>query len=201
MKRLLIAVPIIAILLFGLGRMVGGSVSPHLYAGTVLQESEPAPSMTSLVYGNGDPVDLTEFSDEVVVVYFGYTNCPDVCPTTLSSTATALLNLNEDERDRVEMLMVTVDPERDGPAELQEYVAFFDPEFRGVSGERVDIDAVASRYGIFHEAGEGDIESGYLVDHTATLLAIGTDGALRIVWPPTVSSSELTSDIKELLKQ
>lgn len=201
MKRMLIAVPIVALLVFGLGRVVGGSVSPHLYAGTVLQQSETAPQMNSLVYGDGSPVDLAVYDDKVVLVYFGYTNCPDVCPTTLSSAATALLNLNEEERSRAELLMVTVDPERDTPEDLQEYVSFFDPGFRGVSGERADIDVVASTYGIFHELGEGDIESGYLVDHTATLLAIGTDGALRIVWPPNVTSSELTGDIKELLKQ
>lgn len=201
MKRLIVIVPIVAVLVFIGGRIVGGSVSPHLYSGTVLQQAEPAPGLDELTYGDGTAVELDEFDGHVVLVYFGYTNCPDVCPTTLSTAATAKLNLSNEERERVQLLMVTVDPERDAVGELQDYVAFFDPAFRGVSGAKTDIDAVASQYGIFYEYGEGDAETGYLVDHTATLLGIDTSGALRIVWPPNVTSGELTGDIKELLNQ
>ena len=97
-------------------------------------------------------------------------------------------------------MMISVDPERDSADSLEEYVSFFSPRFRGATGSREAIDRVATKYGVFYELGDGDVESGYIVDHTATLLAVGTDGALRIVWPPTIGAKELRADIEEMLK-
>lgn len=201
MKRTLLIGSILALVGFGALRFMAGAVTPHLYAGTVLQDSTPAPAFEGLSYADGSPADLSDYAGDVVLLYFGYTNCPDVCPTALASASTALRDMNESDRDRVELLMVTVDPVRDTPDELQSYVEFFDPSFKGVSGSRDDIDRIASQYGVFYELGEGTPETGYVVDHTATMLALDTTGALRIVWPPTVSSDELNQDIEELLAQ
>ena len=203
-RRRGIVVAVVATVAVGLlgvvvARSLFGTVTPHLYSGTVLQQSEPAPSMDGLRFVSGEPVDVAAFADELVLVYFGYTNCPDICPTTLSSAATAIDQLSSDQQDKVRLLMVTVDPERDLPAELEEYVEFFHPEFDGATGDLDAVTRVASLYGVFYEHGEGSIEEGYVVDHTATLMAIGPDGALRIVWPPEVSSKDLRDDIKELL--
>ena len=180
-------------------RSLFSAVTPHLYSGTILQQSTPAPDMDGLVFATGEPVDIGALSGDLVLVYFGYTNCPDVCPTTLSSAATAISELDSDRQERVQLLMVTVDPRRDDLGELQEYVEFFHPDFRGVSGAVDDISRAASLYGIFYELGEGSIEEGYVVDHTATLMAIGTDGTLRIVWPPNISTNDLHNDLEELL--
>lgn len=200
LKRILVAGGLIAILLFGVGRLVGGSVTPHLYTGTVLQDSSPAPALDGLAFSDGTPADLTAFEDELVLLYFGYANCPDVCPTALADASTALRQLDSSERERVNLVMITVDPDRDTQPELQRYVEFFDPEFQSLSGTREDIDRAASQYGVFYEIGEGTAETGYLVDHTATMLGIDGGGSLRVVWPPTVTPSQLREDIKELLK-
>ena len=172
---------------------------PHLYAGTVLQSSESAPPLDSLRDATGAPVDLAAYDGDVVVLYFGYTNCPDVCPTTLSDLARARSGLSDGDQERVHVMMVSVDPARDDAASLQTYVEFFDPSFMGVTGEVADIDRVAAGYGVFYELGEGTVETGYTVDHTASLMAIGTDGALRVLWGPDVSSDALRDDLKELL--
>jgi len=200
-KRILVAGGLVAVLLFGAGRLVASAVTPHLYTGTVLQDSSPAPTLDGLAFSDGTPADLTAFDDELVLLYFGYTNCPDVCPTALAGAATAVRQLDADEQERVNLVMITVDPARDTQPELQRYVEFFDPSFRSLSGSREDIDRAASQYGVFYEIGEGTPESGYLVDHTATMLAIDGGGSLRVVWSPTVTANQLHDDIKELLKQ
>lgn len=202
-RRRLLAVAVAGVAVAGvaflIARLLFGSVTPHFYAGTVLQGATPAAPMDGLVYANGDPVDLADFEDDVVLVYFGYTNCPDICPTLLSAAGFAIDGLSESERERVHLLMVSVDPERDDLASLQEYVEFFHPSFAGVGGDVVDIDRVASLYGVFYSLGEGTAEEGYLVDHTATLAGIAPDGSLRIVWPPNVTAEDLNADMKELL--
>lgn len=197
--KYLLAVPLVAVLLFGAGRALAGTVSPHLYSGTVLQDSSPAPNLDELSYEDGSPVDLSANSGEVTLLYFGFTNCPDICPTALADAATALRGLSNDERERVNLVMVTVDPARDIQPELQRYVEFFDPAFRSASGSREAIDRAAASYGVFYEMGPGTVESGYTVDHTATMLGIDTAGSLRVVWPPTISPKQLQDDIKELL--
>ena len=188
----------IAAVAYLIGRLAVSTVAPHLYAGTVLQASEPAPAMDELQYSDGSQVDLTAMEGDLVLVYFGYTNCPDICPTTLSTAAAAIERMGEDG-SRVQLLMISVDPARDDPQSLQEYVEFFHPRFRGVGGTPDAIARTSSRYGIFTQIGDGTVETGYLVDHTATLAGIAPDGTLRIVWPPTVTISDLTNDMEELL--
>lgn len=198
--KLLVAIPLIAVLLFGAGRTLAGSVSPHLYAGTVLQDTTPAPALSDLVDADGAPVDLSANAGEVTLLYFGFTHCPDICPTALADASTAIGGLSSSDRERVNLVMITVDPQRDVQPELQDYVEFFDPTFTSATGTREAIDRVAASYGVFYELGPGTVESGYTVDHTATMLGIDKTGSLRVVWPPTVRPQELREDIKELLK-
>ncbi len=198
--KYLIAIPLIGVFLFGAGRALAGSVSPHLYSGTALQDSSPAPELDELEYEDGSAVDLSANLGDVTLLYFGFTNCPDICPTALSDASTALQGLSDDQRERVNLVMVTVDPARDVQPDLQRYVEFFDPTFTSASGSREAIDRAAAKYGVFYELGEGTIESGYNVDHTATMLGIDTTGSLRVVWPPTITPNQLRDDIEELLK-
>lgn len=199
-RRLLTALMVVAGVAIGLVVVIGliGRLRPHLYAGTVLQGDEPAPALDDLAYADGSPVDLGAFDGEVVLVFFGYTNCPDVCPTTLAEAAGALERLG-DKADRTNLIMVSVDPGRDDPASLQDYVGFFDPSFRGAGGPVEAIDAAASAYGVFYRLDEPDTDGGYLVDHTGTLMGIGPDGALRVVWSPGVGPEALAADIDALL--
>lgn len=172
-------------------------ITPHPYSGTVMQAPTAAPSMDGLVYSDGSPVDVTEFDGDLLLVFFGYTNCPDVCPTTLSQVAAARRELGGDAA-RVRLLFVSVDPDRDDLASLGTYVTSFDPEFLAATGDPADVDRVATQYGIFFAKG-GALEDGYTIDHTSTLMGIDTDGHLRIVWPGMLDVERLASDLRELL--
>lgn len=171
---------------------------PHAWAGTRLPNAEAAAPFDGLLLDNGEPARLDAHRGEVVLIYFGYTFCPDVCPLTLSVAATAIEELG-DRGDDVQLFMVTLDPERDGLAELGTYVRHFDPDFRGVGGEIDDIADVAALYGVFHEQQAADDNGFYLVDHTATLLGVGPEGNLDVIWSPNVTSDDLRGDIEELL--
>jgi protein SCO1 len=173
-------------------------ITPHPYSCTVMQAPTAAPSMDGLVLTDGSPVELSSFEGDLLLVYFGYTNCPDVCPTTLSQVAAARRSLGGDA-DRVRVLLVSVDPARDDLATLEEYVAAFDPGFLAATGEPADLERVASQYGIFFAEGEAIGEDGYAIDHTATLMGIDTDGHLRIVWPAMLDVERLAADLRELL--
>lgn len=170
---------------------------PHAYFGTVMQAPTPAPSMEDLVGIDGRPVDLAALRGDVVVLYFGYTFCPDVCPTTLAMAARAREQLGGDA-DRVHVMMVSVDPERDDIDRVRDYVLAFDPSFLGATGSLADVEQVAATYGVFFAEG-APLGDGYAVDHTATLMAIDTEGKLRIVWSPDVTADALADDLRELL--
>jgi protein SCO1/2 len=170
---------------------------PYLYHGTILKTDGAAPTMAGLAYADdGSPVDLEALSGQVVVVFFGYTNCPDVCPTTLAKTAAALELLGGAASD-VQVLMVTVDPARDTPEALVGYVSSFDPRVRAVTGAAEDLSRVAATYGVYFET---TTEEGgdYSMDHTATLTGIGPDGRLRVLWPTDVAAADLAADLREL---
>lgn len=169
---------------------------PYLYHGAVLQAPDEAPSMEGLHYTDGTPVDLSALRGDVVVVYFGYTHCPDICPTTLAAVSRALDDLGGDADD-VHVLVLTIDPERDTDEVLEAYVGAFDERIRGVSGDLASIERVASLYGVYFAKGEA-MADGYAMDHTATLMGIDPDGHLRIVWPNEVTAADLASDLDEL---
>jgi protein SCO1 len=125
------------------------------------------------------PVSLKDFRGKVVLVYFGYTYCPDICPTSLAATAEGLKQLTPEELARVAMIFVSVDPKRDTPARLKEYVTFFHPAIVGVTGAPEEIAAVAKRYGVFYA--EQKVETagdGYVVDHSADTYIISAAGQL-----------------------
>jgi protein SCO1 len=179
------------------GWLVVSLARPHIYAGTVLASSSQAPPMTGLVYDDGAPVDLEALHGDVVLVYFGYTHCPDLCPAMLSTIARAVDAIGSG-RERVTTMMVTVDPQRDTPELLGAYVAHFDGSFRGVWGTAEQVRSIATQYGVYFENGETDDAGNYLVGHTATLMLIDPDGALRIVYPVELGSGDLADDLAEM---
>ncbi len=142
---------------------------------------------------------LTDFAGEIVVLYFGYTFCPDVCPTTLSKLADAMDMLG-DKADDVQVIMVSVDPERDTPEMLADYVEHFHPDFMGITGERAAVDRVATLYGVYYEKEEGSAASGYLVNHTATVMVIDRDGYLKLVLPFEGTAADIAEDINYFLR-
>jgi protein SCO1/2 len=148
---------------------------------------------------NGQRVSLDDFRGKLVVLYFGYTFCPDVCPATLVEIAGAMDILGEDAKD-IQTIMISVDPERDTPEQLAEYVAHFDPNFLGVTGTEEEVAEIATLYGIFYEKHEGTVASGYLIDHTATTMVIDQDGYLKLLLPFGTTAQDMADDLAYLLK-
>jgi protein SCO1/2 len=125
------------------------------------------------------PVALQDFRGKVVLVYFGYTYCPDICPTSLAATAEGLKLLTPEELARVAVIFVSVDPERDTPARLKEYGEFFHSAIVGVTGTAAEVAAIARRYGVFYARQPVETAGGgYVVDHTSDTYIIGADGRL-----------------------
>lgn len=170
---------------------------PHVFHGQVIQSSQPAPPF-ELDGPNGTTVRLSDFEGMAVVLFFGYTHCPDVCPISLAKIDRALEMVGEKAKD-VQVIMVSVDPERDTPEVLEEYVAHFDPTFIGVTGDANTINRVATTYGIFYEAEEGSEATGYLITHTATIMVVDQDGYLKLVLPYKGTAAEIADDLAYLL--
>lgn len=127
----------------------------------------------------GGPVALQDYRGKLVLVYFGYTYCPDICPTSLAATSEGLKQLSPDEQAKVAMIFISVDPKRDTPARLKEYVEFFHPAIVGVTGVAENIAEIAKRYGVFYA--EQKVETaggGYVVDHSADTFIVAPDGKL-----------------------
>ena len=195
-KRLAkIAIAVLAISV-GAWVIVIPRLRPHVFHGVVMQSATPAPAI-DLEATTGGMASLDSFGGKLVVVYFGYTHCPDVCPTTLSSLNKAL-DLMGDGAEDVQVVMVTVDPERDTAEYLAEYMTYFDESFIGLTGSIEDISRIATAYGVFFAADEGDIESGYTVAHNASLMVIGRDGHLRLILPPELTADEIAADLRYL---
>lgn len=132
---------------------------------------------------------LTQLEEnQVAVVSFGYTYCPDVCPMTQAVKRQALAQLSDEQSDRVVPVMITVDPERDTIERMQEYMNFFGDEFIGVVGSQEQVEEVASRYGvIWRRVDAPDSAMEYTIDHSATLFLVNREGDVlqRVLYSPT----------------
>ena len=174
---------------------LGGS--KHEYVGTLFSNPEPAPGF-SLVSDTEERASLDDFRGQVVLLYFGYTFCPDICPASLAELAAAV-NLLGGDKDRVQVAMISVDPERDTPAVLADYVDHFDESFVGLTGSAEEIAAVAESYNVFYEAAEGTAATGYLVDHWAGVVVIDREGRLVELFSYDTASEDIAEDIREWL--
>ncbi len=141
---------------------------------------------------------LEDFRGKLVVLFFGFTHCPDVCPTTLADIAGALKTLGPDA-DRVQVVFVTVDPERDTPQDLVQYVNAFDPRFVALRGSLDATQRVAKEFKIYFEKRkQGD---SYTVDHSSQTYVIDAHGRLRLLVRPERISADLADDLRTLLKE
>jgi protein SCO1/2 len=187
------------VVLVGLVALIGILFKPYAFHGMVLQSPERATNFT-LTSHMGQPISLSDFKGQVVLLYFGYTTCPDVCPTTLAELKEARQLLGK-RNDEVQVLMVTVDPERDTEPILADYVTHFDPSFIGLTGAPEEIAEIATYYGVFYERQEADSALGYLVDHTATVMVIDRDGYLRLIYPYGTSAEDMAADLDYMLNR
>jgi protein SCO1 len=147
---------------------------------------------------NGKPRSLEEFRGKVVLVTFGYTQCPDVCPTTLQDLNLAIRKLGADA-SRVQVLFVTVDPKRDKPELLREYVPAFNPAFIGLYGDEAATKKVETDFKVYAAEHPGKTPQTYTVDHSAQTYAYDPQGRLRLVIGYGFTPDTMASDLRLLL--
>ncbi len=148
----------------------------------------------------GGPLDLSDLRGQVVLLYFGYTWCPDICPTNLAFIANALKALSPKELDRVQGLFVSVDPERDDARRLAEYTGYFHPKIRGVTGTPDEIAAAARLYGAtYRRTEQTNSAMGYTVDHSAYTYVIDPQGRLARTLDHATPSDRIAAVIREVL--
>jgi len=148
----------------------------------------------------GRPRTLADFRGKVVVMFFGFTHCPDVCPTTLAELAVAVKKLGADG-DRVQVLLVTVDPERDTPQVLSQYVSAFDPRFLALRGTAEEIARVAKEFKIIYQKVAGARPDSYTMDHSAGTYIFDPQGRLRLYVSYGQGPEVFAHDIALLLQQ
>ncbi|MEO6030365.1 MAG: SCO family protein [Burkholderiaceae bacterium] len=141
---------------------------------------------------------LADFKGKVVVVFFGYTQCPDVCPTTMAELAQVKKALGKDG-ERIQGVFVTVDPERDTAAILKAYMASFDPSFVALRGTPEETTAAAKEFKVFFAKVPGKAEGSYTMDHTAGSYVLDGNGKIRLFERYGSGAEALTADIKALL--
>lgn len=190
----------------GLGAIFGAAVvilgvfvfaKPYTFQGSVI---DPPASVAdfALEATDGSTFRLSEQRGNVVLLFFGYTHCPDVCPTTLYDFKQIVQGLDEDA-ERVQFAFVTVDPERDSLDHLAAYVSAFDEQIVGLSGAQKTLDEVYANFGVFYEKKDVGSAAGYLVDHTARVYVIDAQGNLSLTFPFGMESAAMTDDIAHLL--
>lgn len=192
-RRILALIAALAVILVGVFVIVP-RLQPRVFHGMVLQASDPAPDFT-LTAHTGAPGSLSDYRGKYVILYFGYTFCPDVCPLTLAELGRAMRLLPEEKAANIQMLMVTVDPARDTPERLAQYVPAFYPTFIGLSGSEEEIANAATPLGIFYERHEVEGASGYLMDHTASVTLLDDQGRVRLIWPFETSAEFMAEDL------
>jgi protein SCO1 len=148
---------------------------------------------------NGKPRSLADFRGKVVVVFFGYTQCPDVCPTTLSDMAEVKKRLGPDG-DKLQVIFVTLDPDRDTPQVLSQYVPAFDPSFLGLLGTRDETAAVAKDFKVFYQKVPGKTETSYTLDHTAGSYVFDREGRLRLFLRHAGAVEPIVEDLRKLVR-
>lgn len=165
----------------------------------IVMQSPQSLTDFSMDASTGERVSLSDFHGKPVLIYFGYTFCPDVCPTTLSDLKTMMTTLGK-KADDVQVIMISVDPARDTPEQLATYMAYFDPRFIGMTGTTDEVDAAATQFGVFYEAHEGTPDSGYLVDHTSTVALVDKDGYLREIFSYGTPGEDIAADVAYWLR-
>ena len=143
---------------------------------------------------------LADFKGKVTAVFFGYTQCPDVCPTTMHDLGDAMKQLGP-LADKVQVLFITVDPERDTPQLLSQYVPAFDKRFLGLTGTLPEIDKTAKDFHVYYQKVPGTAKGSYSMDHTAGLYIYDPEGRIRVFASNTAPLDSIVHDLKILLRQ
>jgi protein SCO1/2 len=169
----------------------------YVYNGGFYDPPREAHELINAVDQNGDPFTFSQFEGKVILVYFGYINCPDACPATLAEWREVKAELGEDADDVV-FVMVTVDPERDTTDRLKGWLEFWDPAFYGVRMSPEDTETFTQQWGLSVTKEESTSASGYLVTHDVSTYVIGSDGQLHLTYPLGFDPFDMADDIRHV---
>lgn len=158
-----------------------------------------APGGDFTLQSAGGPVSLHDLRGNVVLLYFGYTMCPDICPTSLAFTAQGLNQLDKAEINKVKMLFITVDPERDTLERVKEYAGFFHSAIIGMTGSPEEIARAARLYGASYARQKVDSAADYVVDHTSETYVVGADGKLFTTLPHGAPPGKVAEAVRAAL--
>jgi protein SCO1/2 len=179
---------------------LAGCGAPIQLKGTAIEPPKAAPDF-ALTDEQGQPFTLSAHQGKVTVLFFGFTSCPDVCPTELGNLAAAMRQLGEDAKG-VQVVFVSVDPERDTITRLHQYVTNFDPSFKGLWGEKAIIDPLVKAYGASYE--RRDLPGSalvYTIDHSAFTYVIDKAGRWREVFAFGTSVEDFVTDLRALARE
>lgn len=193
---------LIAALAFVIGIAAAQYLSPFTTASTSSGDTPRIPMLAGKFGGDftltqaDKPIKLSDFSDKVVVMYFGFASCPDICPTTLAVIGAGLKKLNAEELAQVQPLFISVDPERDNGERLQAYAQHFHPNFMGITGTVSEVEQVTKQYGAFFSKATSNSAMGYTVDHTSKTYVINKDGKFVTILPHEMTPDTVVTGIR-----
>ncbi|MBW7919426.1 MAG: SCO family protein [Anaerolineae bacterium] len=169
------------------------------FRGASYAEPFPAAPPIELTRADGSVFRLSDQRGRIVLLFFGYTSCPDVCPTTMAEMKQAMDRLGS-SADAVRVVFVSVDPDRDTPERVQEYVSRFRSDFIGLTGTMEQLRPIWDAYGVFRTVEQSTSAMGYIVNHTARITLIDADGDLRLSYGFQTPVADIVHDIKIMLK-
>jgi protein SCO1/2 len=173
---------------------------PYQFKGTLYSDPQPAPDFV-LTRSDGSQLRLSELKGRVVLIFFGFTSCPEVCPITLSDAKRILNGLGKDANN-LAYLFITVDPERDTPEALEKYVKNFHPAILGLTGTPEELAVVYRNYDItVNKVPLGSSSLGYTVEHTARSYVVDSSGNLRLTYAYGMPYQSILDDVRQLLKE
>ncbi len=150
---------------------------------------------------NGKTMQAGDTAGKIRLLYFGFTSCPDICPTTLGHIKTAINSLTPAQQDNVQVLFVSVDPKRDTLEKLADYTSYFGPHYLGLTGTQEQLKTVTKRYRVTYGYGEPDDSGFYDVSHSSAIFVFGPGGKARLLMNQSLSPDEIAEDLSALLKQ
>ena len=181
------------------GILVFEANQPYVMHGSVIEPAVAAPGLT-LVSSEGGSFRLEEQRGKILLVFFGYTYCPDVCPGTLAQLRQVMTKLGS-QASSVQVVLATVDPKRDSPEQLKRFLSVFGSNYLGVTGSEEQLEPVWKAYGVYHAIRPvGENPNTYTVDHSTRIYLIDAQGRLRLTYPDASDIDGITRDLQFLLK-
>jgi protein SCO1/2 len=182
-----------------IGSFVGADMPAPSAGGVQLPQGLALGGPFSLVDQTGKPVTESDFAGRFLLVYFGFTYCPDVCPTELGTIAAAVDAL-EEQGAQVTPMLITIDPERDTPEALADYVSRFHPRMVGLTGTPEQVAAAARAYRVFYAKAQRPEMSSYLMDHSSFIYLVGPDGRVRTLFRPESTPEAIAQSVRAHLR-